>query len=177
MIKNIILIVSMFILFALFNVGIYQKEQILENGDTILLKLQPLDPRSMVAGDYMAFRYAIADEISNPNLFTGKSHGFLVIKPNEDNVGEFVRIFQGEVLATNEKLVKYTYSLSNHHFIIKPDSFHFQEGLQPLYQKAQYAIFHFNGFKNYLIVGLADSNRNEIRVVDSANTDKMSGTQ
>jgi uncharacterized membrane-anchored protein len=160
---------STLVILALINVGIYQKEKILNEGDIILLKLQPIDPRSLIAGDYMAFRYKIAQDLNMAKEVTTQKHGFLVIKADEDNVGEFVRIYQGESLLKDEKLLKFTYKTSTHQFSIKPDSFLFQEGLQPLYQKAEYAILHYNGAKDYLLVGLADSKRNEINSLENEN--------
>lgn len=170
MIKNAILLLSTLIILALINVGIYQKEKILNEGDIILLELQPIDPRSLMAGDYMAFRYKIAQDLNNTKEATRQKHGYLVIKPDKDNVSEFVRVYQGEKLLDNEKLVKFNYKASTHQFSIKPDSFLFQEGLQPLYQKAEYAILHYNGAKDYLLVGLADSNRNEINSLENEST-------
>jgi uncharacterized membrane-anchored protein len=160
MMKNAILIMSMFIILALLNVGIIQKEQILKGGDVILLKIKPVDPRSIMAGDYMAFNYKMSDDIEKKADIA--KHGFLVIKTGSDNIAEFVRFYQGGNLAPDEKLLKYVYSRSTNAITIKPNSFHFQEGLQPLYQKAEYAILHYQGAKSYLLVGLADREGNEI---------------
>lgn len=170
MIKNAVLLLSTLVILALINVGIYHKENILNEGDIILLKLQPIDPRSLMAGDYMAFRYKIAQDLNNAKEVSTQKHGYLVIKPDKDNVAEFVRVYQGEKLLENEKLVKFIYKTSTHQFSIKPDSFLFQEGLQPLYQKAEYAILHYNGVKDYLLVGLADANRNEINSLENEST-------
>src|SRR5690606_24345673 len=40
------------------NTGIYQREQILQQGQTAVLALAPVDPRSLMQGDYMALRFA-----------------------------------------------------------------------------------------------------------------------
>ena len=45
------------------NLLIFSKEQILENGDTLLLQLAPRDPRSLLQGDYMILRYTLAAKI------------------------------------------------------------------------------------------------------------------
>ncbi|MEY4484068.1 MAG: hypothetical protein RL693_1520, partial [Verrucomicrobiota bacterium] len=42
------------------NVLIFQKEQTLANGRQVFLKLAPVDPRSLMQGDYMSLRYEIA---------------------------------------------------------------------------------------------------------------------
>lgn len=53
------------LLLALFvaNHGIVQRERILSDGRVVLLELEPVDPRSLMQGDYMALRFAAADDI------------------------------------------------------------------------------------------------------------------
>ncbi len=41
------------------NISIYQKQHLLAKGDIIILELAPVDPRSLMQGDYMALSYAL----------------------------------------------------------------------------------------------------------------------
>ena len=50
--KAIALIAGLAVL-ALVNLGIYQREQLLTRGQIVLLDLAPVDPRSLMQGDYM----------------------------------------------------------------------------------------------------------------------------
>lgn len=45
------------------NRGIFQRERILSDGHVVLLELVPVDPRSIMQGDYMALRFAVVDDI------------------------------------------------------------------------------------------------------------------
>ena len=45
------------------NWSIFAKERIKTNGERIFLALAPVDPRSLMQGDYMALRFEIADRI------------------------------------------------------------------------------------------------------------------
>lgn len=45
------------------NWSIVAKERIKTQGDRIYLELAPVDPRSLMQGDYMALRFALADQI------------------------------------------------------------------------------------------------------------------
>lgn len=45
------------------NWSIYAKERIKTQGVQIFLQLAPVDPRSLMQGDYMALRFAVAQEI------------------------------------------------------------------------------------------------------------------
>ena len=58
-IKQVVFIIASIMVFAIFNYSIYQKEQIKNDGDSVLLELSPADPRSIMQGDYMRLRYAI----------------------------------------------------------------------------------------------------------------------
>lgn len=44
------------------NYSIYAKEHIKSQGEVIYLQLAPVDPRSLMQGDYMALRFAIATQ-------------------------------------------------------------------------------------------------------------------
>jgi uncharacterized membrane-anchored protein len=46
------------------NWSILAKERIKTHGEVILLELAPVDPRSLMQGDYMALRFALANSIS-----------------------------------------------------------------------------------------------------------------
>lgn len=47
------------------NHSIYQKERVIRTGETIYLELAPVDPRSLMQGDYMALRFRLAQQIDN----------------------------------------------------------------------------------------------------------------
>ena len=43
--------------------GIFSKEQIIRNGQHVFLQLRPVDPRSLMQGDYMALGFVVTDDI------------------------------------------------------------------------------------------------------------------
>jgi uncharacterized membrane-anchored protein len=47
------------------NHAIYAKERTIRSGDTIYLELAPVDPRSLMQGDYMALRFELAEQIED----------------------------------------------------------------------------------------------------------------
>ncbi|MGL4581397.1 MAG: GDYXXLXY domain-containing protein, partial [Flavobacterium sp.] len=60
--KNII-ILSVFILIGIFFVrAVLQKEKTIKEGQLVLLELAPVDPRSLIQGDYMILNYAISNQ-------------------------------------------------------------------------------------------------------------------
>lgn len=45
--------------------SIYRKERVIRTGETIYLALAPVDPRSLMQGDYMALRFRLAESIED----------------------------------------------------------------------------------------------------------------
>lgn len=146
------------IVFFVFNYAIYQKQSLLQQGEIVLLKLVPRDPRSWLQGDYMVLGFEVEEEMNKTAFTPEQKNGLAVITVNDQHIAHFVRFYQGEALALHEKLIKYRYQSNNlPKFTIKPNTFFFQEGYQPFFQKAQFAIFHYQG-NAYLLTGLADQN-------------------
>jgi uncharacterized membrane-anchored protein len=158
---KIVIALSILVL-AILNYAVYEKEQIKKNGEIVLLKLMPVDPRSLMQGDYALLRYAIENTILSQGLAANETRGYVVVRADKDNVAQFVRIYKNGPLAPGEKLFRYYHQVNFVHIV--PDSFFFQEDQAARYQNAKYGIFKFQGSKQYLLVGLADENRKEIQV-------------
>lgn len=159
--KNIVLIVSTLIIFAFFNYGIYQKEKIKKNGETVFLKLAPVDPRSLIQGDYMRLGYAVTQHYNN---LPKNKRGYIVLKLDENKVATFKQFYEGQPLAPDEKLIHYQIQ----HGIVQivPDSFMFQEGQAKFYRAAEYGVFKFDGPSNYILTALADDRLQIITPID-----------
>jgi uncharacterized membrane-anchored protein len=160
--RRAILIVLSVAVLAVCNVAIYRNERLLAEGETLYLELAPVDPRSLIQGDYMQLRYAIErkarEDATQPEAKRG---GFLVIALDDNRVGSFVRFHHGEALAPNERLAPY--HVEGQAVRIVPDSFMFQEGQGALFQGAKFGEFKTDGAGRQLLVGLADKERRRIR--------------
>ncbi len=155
------LLVLIAVVLAVMNTAIWQKEQILSEGETVYVKLAPVDPRSLMQGDYMRLRYAIDNQLPRNAEFDSNSNK-VVITTNAKAIAEFVRLDDGSPLAAGEKRLKLGHS--RFRVGIKPKSFFFQEGHAKVYENAEYGIFIFakNNPDSYLLQGLADKNLQEI---------------
>jgi uncharacterized membrane-anchored protein len=123
------------VVLAYVNYGVVQMENLRRSGEVIFLELAPVDPRSLIQGDYMRLRYDIATQL-DPNELPRR--GQLVIRRGEEGVGELVRVYRGEEpLAADELLLNY----HNRDWWVSvgPESFFFQEGQAEVYQDARYA--------------------------------------
>lgn len=80
---------------AVVNTDIYRKEALLADGRTVILELAPVDPRSLMQGDYMALDFqATADvrqilsqaEESPEAGGISRSGGYMLLRPDADGV-------------------------------------------------------------------------------------------
>lgn len=157
--KWIIIMVNLIILLGLFNNSILQKEELLSNGQLILLELAPVDPRSLMQGDYMDLRYAISENSSYDSI---AKRGFCVVKLEENGVAKKVRIQENKTpLNNNEYLIEYT-SRQWRGLNIGAESFFFQEGEAEKYENAKYGGVRVDSHGNSLLIGLYDEHRKKI---------------
>ncbi len=81
-------------------------ENLLENGTSIKLELQPLDPRSLLQGDYVQLRYTISspDQArSELDQMHGQKRVKVVLRPGDNGLHEFDRFYrEGETLQAGE---------------------------------------------------------------------------
>ena len=157
--KWIIILVNLLILLGLFNNSIVKKESLLSDGKLILLELAPVDPRSLMQGDYMRLRYAISENRKYDSI---SKRGFCVIKLQENGIGKKVRI-QDDIIPLNEKeyLIEYT-SKGWRGINIGAESYFFQEGEAEKYENAKYGGLKVDNIGNSLLIGLYDENRKKI---------------
>jgi uncharacterized membrane-anchored protein len=134
------------------NFLIIKKEDTLANGRTMLLRLAPVDPRSLIQGDYMTLRYAIARDVTKAQL---KRKGRIVVSLDPNDVAKFVRVHKGEDLQTGEYLLFYR---NRRGLRLGAESFMFQEGDAKLYANARYGELKVDESGKSVLVGLRSEN-------------------
>jgi uncharacterized membrane-anchored protein len=158
-IKTILILLNLALLLVYFNGSILAKETILENETLILLELAPVDPRSLMQGDYMELRYAISREFDHKKT---SKRGYCVLQLDSVRVATLKRLQEEQTpLNANEHLVKYT--LNKWSLNIGAESFFFQEGQAEKYDKAKYGGLKVDGQGNSVLIGLYDENRKLIK--------------
>jgi len=157
--KWIIILVNLIILLGLFNNSILQKEELLSDGQLILLELAPVDPRSLMQGDYMRLNYVLSDNINSDSI---SKRGFCVVKLLENSVAKKARIQENRTpINDNEFLIKYT-SRTWRGINIGAESYFFQEGEGDKYENAKYGGLKVDNQGNSLLIGLYDEKRMKI---------------
>ena len=163
-----IVIGMLLVILAVMNFSIVSKEQHLKQGDTVYLKLAPVDPRSLMQGDYMALRFDAADQLynalqSSSNKALKSTHdGQIVVKLDDNKVGTFQRIYQGKPLQENELLLNYRVRDDNIKFAT--NAFFFEEGTAELYEQARYGEFKVSEKGELLLNAMFTEQLTEIKV-------------
>ena len=157
--KWIIILINLIILLVLFNNSVLQKEELLSDGQLVLLELAPVDPRSLMQGDYMRLGYAISDNINSDSI---SKRGFCVVTLEENGIARKVRIQENKTpVNDNEFLLEYT-SRKWGGINIGAESYFFQEGEAAKYENAKYGGIKVDDQGNSLLIGLYDENRKKI---------------
>jgi uncharacterized membrane-anchored protein len=123
-----LLIVSVALVLGAVNWSIFAKERIKTDGERIYLALAPVDPRSLMQGDYMALRFELADRIdpegggSAPLLVDAK--GIATLDPDPDAEGLRIR-----------------YRVRNGAVWLGTNAWFFEEGTAERYEPARYGEF------------------------------------
>jgi uncharacterized membrane-anchored protein len=157
--KWLIIVLNLVILLVYFNYSVIKKEELLKDGQLVLLKLAPVDPRSLMQGDYMALRYDISENIDYNNM---TKRGYCVIRLDSVGVAEKVR-FQKDIAPLNESEMLIKYGASDCcNFNIGAESLFFQEGHAEKYEQAKFGGIKIDGKGNSLLIGLYDKNRKKI---------------
>src|SRR3990167_6673405 len=104
--RNLVAALAGLAILALVNFTIHTREQMLEHGRVVLLELAPVDPRSLMQGDYMALRFKVSDEAFGRTKKELKD-GRLVVALDQRGVASFRRFADATAVAADEALLRY----------------------------------------------------------------------
>lgn len=158
--KLILIGINLLVVLLFFHCSIYQKEDILQKGQLVLLRLAPVDPRSLMQGDYMELRY----EISRPDSGDTESpKGYVVVQLDSGIVASKLRLQdQPTPLSAGEYLIKYTRK-QPWRFQIGAESYFFEEGQSSKYDSAMYGGLRIDNRGNSVLTGLYDAHKRLIQ--------------
>ncbi|MCW8932293.1 MAG: GDYXXLXY domain-containing protein [Gammaproteobacteria bacterium] len=160
-----IALAALILILVLVNWSIAGKEKHLAEGSIVYLELAPVDPRSLIQGDYMALRFRDANKIYSALPKKDKqgrrwrsdvdaSDGYAVFKLDEKGIGSFKSIYDEQTLAEDEILMRYR--VRNGKIKLASNAFFFQEGLAEIYQPARYGQFRVDSHGELLLVAMCD---------------------
>ncbi|KXJ52598.1 MAG: hypothetical protein AXW15_10550 [Neptuniibacter sp. Phe_28] len=152
--KKWIALATILIVLACININIYQKESLIREGQSVLLKLAPVDPRSLMQGDYMRLRYTMSQTIQYAVGDSESVDGFAIVQLDQHNVAQFITLNPDTELSPQQH--KLHYRIRDGVLKFATNAFFFQEGSAKIYEKARYGEFKVSPTGEMLLVGLRD---------------------
>src|SRR5262249_38543344 len=152
--KGIVVLAGLALLVVV-NVTILARERLIEEGTVVLLELAPVDPRSMMQGDYMALRFKVARDafpLAIPR--TAAQDGRLILTRDARTVATYRRLDDGAPLASEE--LRMRYRLRNGQPKLATNAWFFEEGHAADYAKARYGEFRVAPDGDAILTGLRD---------------------
>lgn len=154
--RQLALLLSGLAILAGINATVWRYEHAMSSGEVVLLRLAPVDPRSLMQGDYMRLNYEIARELTSRDTRANQDKGSdtLVIRLDAHQVASLVADGKPDRLASDERLLQV--HQSERQWQIGPDVYFFEEGTGEQYQAARYGEFRLQADGKTLLVGLRD---------------------
>ena len=153
--QAILIALGAVLVFGMSNLTILQKQEIVEDGRQVLLRLAPVDPRSLMQGDYMRLRYH-GDVFPQGDIRRELPwRGTAVLALDERGIARFARIDDGTPLDSDE--IRLAYRPGNRFGRLRygAESFFFQEGHADLYDDAVFGVLRVDRDGASVLVGLA----------------------
>jgi uncharacterized membrane-anchored protein len=158
--KAIALLAGLAVL-AFVNFGIYQREQLLTEGRIVLLRLAPVDPRSLMQGDYMRLNFEAAGQAFPWERRKSLSDGQIVVALDAQGVGQFRRFADARPLARDEVALRYRVRGGQPNFAT--DAYFFEEGQARAYAGAAYGEFRVGADGEMILTQLRDARLQPLR--------------
>jgi len=158
------------------NLSIANKEKLLAEGRIVYLELAPVDPRSLMQGDYMQLRFKVAADaqlllVPSARASLDKAlqtaDGRIVVALDERSVGTFRRLDDGQPLGSNE--VPLRYRVRNGTTKFATNAFFFQEGHAQDYSRARYGQLRVAPDGELLLQALLDE---QLKLLGSSRPDQ-----
>lgn len=159
-------VVTVFLTLAVANIGIWQKEEVIAHGRPVYVELAPVDPRSLLQGDYMRLNFRLPDEVRNaPDRLLAIGRPHLIARRDARGVAVPLRIEQPDAaLGPDELRIELT--PAHGEWMLVTDAWYFSEGDAGRWARAKYGEFRVAADGQALLVGMADAELRPLQLAD-----------
>jgi len=142
---------------AVANLGIWQKEDLIAHGQPVYVALAPVDPRSLMQGDYMQLSFRLPDDVQvGPEGMLSANRPRVVARRDARGVATLLRLDTGAALAADE--LRFELTPKNGHWALVTDAWFFKEGEAERWARARFGEFRVDAEGRALLVGLRGAN-------------------
>lgn len=155
------------LLLLIFSFSVYREEEY-QKYNTFYIKTAPVDPRSLMQGDYMILNYVIANQAQNKMTeeYLGVYQGYIKVRIEpKTRIAEFISIEKEKTpINEDELLIKFTRNSDNVNGVnIGVNSYMFQEGEAEKYSNAAYSEVIYLKNNKLRLKNLVDENLNKLK--------------
>lgn len=145
--------VSAVAVLAVANLGIWQKEDLIAHGQPVYVALAPVDPRSLMQGDYMQLSFRLPDDVQvGPEGMLAARRPCVVARRDARGVATLLRLDTGAALAADE--LRFELTPKNGRWVLVTDAWFFKEGEAERWARARFGEFRVDAAGRALLVGL-----------------------
>ncbi|HEX5277495.1 MAG TPA: GDYXXLXY domain-containing protein [Fluviicoccus sp.] len=157
--RRVLMAAAGVLVMGLVNHAILEKERQLRDGVRVLLPLAPVDPRSLMQGDYMSLRYELERELMQalPKESRQTDDGFLLVRVDEHCVASLRQRLRERPNALPAGMLALQYRVRHGQLKLASNAFFFEEGKGAVYQPARFGEFRVNESGGLLLTGLYDA--------------------
>ena len=141
---------------AVVNLGIWEKEALIAQGQPVFVALAPVDPRSLMQGDYMRLAFAMPGDVQRDLDAPNGGRRLVVAERDGRGLATLKRPAEpDEVLGQGELLMELV--RKGGRWVLVTDAWYFEEGEAKVWEAARYGEFRVAPDGRALLVGLADA--------------------
>jgi uncharacterized membrane-anchored protein len=137
---------------ALANFGIWQKQTLIAEGRPVFVELAPVDPRSLMQGDYMRLAFRLPSGSFGDALTQGARRPHAIGKIDARGVATLERVAMDATTAPGEIAIEMTPVRNG--WTVVTDAWYFSEGDAARWERAKYGEFRVTPDGRALLVGL-----------------------
>ena len=154
--RKAIALVAGLVILAFVNVGIAGRERLVTEGRVVLLRLSPVDPRSLMQGDYMRLNFEAADQAfpRGGGRTRDLADGRIVVATDRHGIATFRRFADSRPLGPGEVALRYRIRAGEPNFAT--NAFFFEEGQARAYERAAYGEFRVAEDGEMILTALRD---------------------
>lgn len=149
-IRQLAIAAAVLLILAVSALTIWRFEQTLASGQTLILELAPVDPRSIMQGDYMALAYAIDRELPDD---AGKFK-YVWFSLSDQGIASLHSLSSD--LPQQPGLISVLLRQRDGIYSVGPNGFFFAEGTAAAYEAARYGQFKVDSNGKALLTALLD---------------------
>jgi uncharacterized membrane-anchored protein len=148
---RVLIVLGALLVFGSVNYSIFAKENIKKHGEAIYLQLAPVDPRSLMQGDYMALRFSIATEFRGPAEGDG-----IPLQLDERRIARIAE-------PSSAPSLRMRYRVRNGEIWLGTNAYFFEEGTAERFAGATYGKFRIDAQTGEaVLVALCDEQLREL---------------